>query len=50
VSVDFPISIAVEIADALIKLGFRHDPAGDARVLAEAKSLIHAYLTQHVVV
>jgi AcrR family transcriptional regulator len=47
-SVDFPIGIAVEIADALIKLGFRHDPAGDARILAEAKSLIHSYLTQHV--
>ncbi len=50
VSIDFPIAVAVEIADALIKLGFRHDPAGDAKVLAEAKSLIHAYLTQHVVV
>jgi AcrR family transcriptional regulator len=50
VSIDFPIAVAVEIADALIKLGFRHDPSGDAQVLAEAKSLIHAYLTQHVVV
>jgi AcrR family transcriptional regulator len=47
-TVDFPIWIAVEIADALIKLGFRHDPAGDARVLTEAKSLIHSYLTQYV--
>ena len=46
--VDFPIAIAVEIADALIKLGFRHDPSGDTRILNEAKSLIHAYLKQHV--
>jgi AcrR family transcriptional regulator len=46
--IDFPIAVAVEIADALIKLGFRHDPAGDTRVLNEAKSLIHAYLKQHV--
>jgi AcrR family transcriptional regulator len=46
--IDFPIAIAVEIADGLIKLGFRHDPSGDPRVLNEAKSLIHAYLKQHV--
>jgi AcrR family transcriptional regulator len=46
--IDFPIAIAVEIADGLIKLGFRRDPAGDARVLAEAKSLIHSYLTGRV--
>jgi AcrR family transcriptional regulator len=50
VEIDFPIVVAVEIADALIKLGFRHDPSGDARILAEAKSLIQAYLSQHVVV
>ncbi len=50
VMIDFPIAVAVEIADALIKLGFRHDPSGDAQILVEAKSLIHAYLTQHVVV
>jgi AcrR family transcriptional regulator len=46
--IDFPIAIAVEIADALIKLGFRRDTGGDPRILHEAKSLIHAYLTQHV--
>jgi AcrR family transcriptional regulator len=46
--IDFPIAMAVEIADALIKLAFRRDPNGDARVLAEAKSLIHDYLQRHV--
>ena len=46
--IDFPIAIAVEIADGLIKLGFRRDPAGDPKVLAEAKSLIHSYLTGRV--
>jgi AcrR family transcriptional regulator len=45
---EFPITIAVEAADALIKLAFRRDQNGDARVLAEAKSLIHEYLQRHV--
>ncbi len=46
--IDFPIAMAVETADALIKLAFRRDPHGDERVLAEAKSLIRDYLQQHV--
>jgi AcrR family transcriptional regulator len=46
--IGFAITIAVEIADALIKLGFRRDPAGDTRILTEAKSLIHEYLQRHV--
>jgi AcrR family transcriptional regulator len=46
--IGFAIAIAVEIADALIKLGFRREPAGDAKILAEAKSLIHEYLQRHV--
>ena len=48
IDIDFPLAIAVEISDALIKLGFRHDPSGDPRVLTEAKSLIHAYLSRYV--
>jgi AcrR family transcriptional regulator len=37
---DFALAIAVEMADALIKLAFRRDPDGDERVLAEAKDVI----------
>lgn len=48
VDIDFPVGIAVEIADGLIKLGFRHDNTGDPRILQEAKSLIHAYLIERV--
>ena len=46
--VNFSITIAVEIADALIKLAFHRIPSGDPTILAEAKTLIHAYLTDHV--
>jgi AcrR family transcriptional regulator len=45
---DFALMIAVETADALIKLAFRSDPTGDARVLAESKQLIRDYLQSHV--
>jgi AcrR family transcriptional regulator len=41
---DFSLMIAVETADALIKLAFRRDPNGDARVLSEVKSVIREYL------
>lgn len=41
---DFALAIAVETADALIKLAFRRDPNGDPRVLAEARNLIRDYL------
>jgi AcrR family transcriptional regulator len=47
-SLDFALMIAVETGDALIKLAFRSDPTGDARVLAEAKQLIRDYLQRHV--
>jgi AcrR family transcriptional regulator len=46
--VDFVLGIAVEAADALIKMAFRRDPEGDAAVLNEAKGLIKEYLHQHV--
>jgi AcrR family transcriptional regulator len=45
---DFALMIAVESADALIKLAFRRDPAGDPRVLAESKGLIRDYLQRQV--
>jgi AcrR family transcriptional regulator len=44
----FALTIAVETADALIKLAFRRDPDGDEVVLAEAKTLIREYLHRHV--
>ncbi|PZF91019.1 TetR family transcriptional regulator [Micromonospora deserti] len=44
----FHLEIAVEAADALIKLAFRRQPDGDERVLAEAKALIREYLHRQV--
>ncbi|MFC4020970.1 TetR family transcriptional regulator [Micromonospora sp. GCM10011542] len=44
----FVLEIAVEAADALIKLAFRRQPEGDERVLAEAKALIREYLHRQV--
>jgi AcrR family transcriptional regulator len=44
----FALEIAVEAADALIKLAFRRDPEGDDTVLGEAKALIREYLHRHV--
>jgi AcrR family transcriptional regulator len=46
----FALAIAVEAADALIKLAFRRDPDGDDAVLAEAKTLIRGYLQRQVAV
>ena len=44
----FPLMIAIETADARIKLAFRRDPEGDDLVLAEARALIREYLHRHV--
>ncbi len=38
------LSIAVEIADALIKLAFRRHPEGDGAILGEAKEIVRDYL------
>jgi AcrR family transcriptional regulator len=46
----FALAIAVEAADALIRLAFRRDPEGDDTVLAEAKTLIRGYLQRQVTV
>ena len=46
--VEFALGIAVEAADALIKMAFRRDPEGDLAVLTEAKNLIKEYLHRHV--
>jgi Tetracyclin repressor-like, C-terminal domain len=45
---EFALSIAVETADALIKMAFRRDPDGDPLVIDEAKALIREYLHRHV--
>jgi AcrR family transcriptional regulator len=44
----FALEIAVEAADALIRLAFRRGGEGDERVLAEARALIRDYLHRHV--
>ncbi|MGC9668189.1 TetR/AcrR family transcriptional regulator [Planosporangium sp. 12N6] len=45
---EFALNIAVETADALIKMAFRRDPVGDPLVISEAKELIREYLHRHV--
>jgi AcrR family transcriptional regulator len=45
---EFALSIAVEAADALIKMAFRRAPNGDLAVLEEARALIKEYLHKHV--
>jgi AcrR family transcriptional regulator len=45
---EFALNIAVETADALIKMAFRRDPDGDPSVIDEAKALIREYLHRHV--
>ena len=36
--------IAVETADTLVHLAFRMDPAGDERIIVEAREMLRAYL------
>jgi AcrR family transcriptional regulator len=48
VRLEFALNIAVETADALIKMAFRRDPSGDPLVIDEAKALIREYLHRHV--
>jgi AcrR family transcriptional regulator len=45
---EFALNIAVETADALIKMAFRRHPDGDPLVIDEAKALIREYLHRHV--
>ncbi len=40
----FALIVAVEAADALIKLAFRRHPEGDEAMLREAKTLVRGYL------
>jgi AcrR family transcriptional regulator len=45
---EFALGIAVEAADALIKMAFRRSPNGDVAVLDEARALIKDYLLRKV--
>ncbi|MFH8982450.1 TetR/AcrR family transcriptional regulator [Streptomyces varsoviensis] len=38
--------VAVESADALLRLAFRLDPAGDPTIVSETKALLRAYLAR----
>lgn len=42
------VGIAVEAADAVLKMAFRRDPDGDPAIVAEAERLIHGYLAGHI--
>ncbi len=42
------LTIAVEAGDAVLKLAFRRDPRGDPEIVAEAKLLVHSYLSQYL--
>jgi AcrR family transcriptional regulator len=43
---DRAINVAVEAADAVLKLAFRDDPEGDPDLIHEAKHLVSNYLSQ----
>ncbi|MFF2851806.1 TetR family transcriptional regulator [Streptomyces sp. NPDC058001] len=38
--------VAVESADALVRLAFRMDPAGDERIIEETRALLRAYVAR----
>ncbi|MBV2153044.1 TetR/AcrR family transcriptional regulator [Kitasatospora sp. SUK 42] len=40
------LRVALEAADAVLKLAFRGDPEGDPALIAECKRLVRGYLTQ----
>ena len=39
-----PMSVAVEAADAILRLAFRRDPMGDMRIVEEGKHMVRQYL------
>ncbi|GII53665.1 TetR family transcriptional regulator [Planotetraspora thailandica] len=46
--VDRAILVAMEAGDAVLKLAFRHDPSGTPEILAEARGLVHGYLSRQL--
>ena len=45
---ELALTIAVEVADAMLKLAFRLGPEDEADVVAQAKDLIRGYLAKHL--
>ncbi|NRQ33283.1 TetR family transcriptional regulator [Nonomuraea sp. NN258] len=45
---DRALLVAVEATDAVLKLAFRVNPAGDADLIAECKQLVRRYLADHL--
>ncbi|GAA1714666.1 TetR/AcrR family transcriptional regulator [Nonomuraea bangladeshensis] len=45
---DRALLVAVEATDAVLKLAFRADPAGDPQLIAECKQLVRRYLADHL--
>jgi AcrR family transcriptional regulator len=45
---EFALTMAVEMADALIKAAFRYQVDGDERILTEAKQIVRDYLRNKV--
>lgn len=45
---DVAVLVAVEAGDAVLKLAFRHDPAGNPDIIAAAKKLIRGYLSRQL--
>ncbi len=43
-SLRLSLLVAVQLADALVTLAFRRDPAGDPEILAEARQVVGEYL------
>lgn len=41
---ELPLSVAVEAADAVLRLAFRRAPEGDPALLAEAREMVRGYL------
>jgi AcrR family transcriptional regulator len=46
-TLDRTLTVAVESADAVLKLAFRRDPEGDPRLVDETKLLLRSYLSRH---
>lgn len=46
-SLDRALHVAVEAADAVLKLAFRDTPDGDPSLIAEAKRLVSSYLSDY---
>ncbi len=47
-ALDRALAVAVEAADAVLKLAFRVDPHGDPGLIAECKLLVRRYLEAHL--